>query len=298
MPFMSSAWSLLLGVTLALTCGNPYLARTRKFVRPLLSFSIIALGAGMNLMVVARAGISGFTFTVVSLLFTLILGWWVGRLLKTGQDTSTLINVGTAICGGSAIAAISSAIDADDNDTSVAFGIVFILNACALFIFPPIGHALNLTEAQFGLWSALAIHDTSSVVGASMQYGPHALQIGTTVKLVRALWIIPMTLVFSKIHAMRLKQAVVAKKKYPWFILGFLAAAALVTWLPQLQSAGHQIEGVGRHLLVITLFLIGTGLTRSTLKTVGLRSLAHGVILWVCVGAGSLLAIYLGLFVQ
>jgi uncharacterized integral membrane protein (TIGR00698 family) len=291
MPFTSSALSLLLGVILALTCGNPYFTQTRKLVRPLLSWSIVGLGAGMNLMVVGRAGMNGIMFTILSLSFTLALGWVIGKLLNTSRDTSTLINVGTAICGGSAIAAISSAIHADDNDSSVALGIVFILNACALLVFPPIGHALDLTQIQFGLWSALAIHDTSSVVGASLQYGAQALEVGTTVKLVRALWIIPLTLVFAKMYAIRNKSSANTKQKYPWFILGFLGAAALVTWFPALQDIGHKVEWLGRHLLILTLFFIGTGLTRATLQKVGLRALAQGVLLWICVGVGSLIAI-------
>ena len=290
-PWASSATALLLGIILALVFGNPYIARTRKLTRPLLSNSIIGLGAGVNLMVVAKAGMEGILFTVVALSATLFVGWLLGRMLKTDSETSLLINVGTAICGGSAIAAVSSAIRAQDHDTSVSLAVVFVLNACALLIFPPLGHHFHLTEGQFGLWSALAIHDTSSVVGATMQYGNHALEVGTTVKLVRALWIIPVTLIIAKLYANKKKGDDSRPTQYPWFILGFLLMSALVTWVPQLSEAGHFVEWLAKRALIVTLFLIGAGLTRATLQKVGFRPLLQGVILWFIVASCNLFVV-------
>lgn len=289
-PFMSSGAALFLGVALALIVGNPYLGRTRKLTKPMLAWSIVGLGAGVNLMMVLKAGMEGFLFTMVSLSVTLLVGYWIGRLFKTSTEMSALINVGTAICGGSAIAAVSSVIRAKDESISVSMGVVFILNALALFIFPVLGHAFGLSQEQFGLWGALAIHDTSSVVGATMQYGQRALEIGTTVKLVRALWIIPVSILFAKFFVKKEEEAsaVHGKKQYPWFIGGFVLMSALVTYFADLQPFGHQVEGLAKRTLVATLFLIGSGLTLGTLKKVGLKTLLHGVVLWVLVGSASL----------
>lgn len=289
-PAVSAGEALLLGMALALLFTNPFLKHTRKMTRPLLSISIVGLGAGMDLLAVGRAGLSGIGFTVVGLSLTLLLGWLIGRALKTSRDTSLLINVGTAICGGSAIAAMSNAIGASEDDTSLSLAIVFLLNACALFLFPILGHSLNLSEGQFGLWSALAIHDTSSVVGATMQYGPRALQTGTTIKLVRALWIIPLTLIFAKFFVPKDRKGT-KPPPFPWFILGFLAVSALVTFIPPLQVVSHQVEWAARRAMVLTLFLIGSGLSRATLQKVGVRPLVHGVLLWFVVACANLLVI-------
>ena len=291
-PWLTSAWALALGAAIALTCGNPYIDYTRKWIKPLLSTAIVGLGAGMNLLVIARAGMNGVVFTVISLALTMLVGYWVGRLLKTPSTISVLLNVGTAICGGSAIAAVSSAIRAPDDETSVSLAVIFVLNAVGLLLFPPLGHFFGLDQAQFGLWAALAIHDTSSVVGATMQYGSQALEVGTTVKLVRALWIVPVTLLIGRffVHALQ-KDGQKSAPQYPWFILGFLGAAALVTWLPQLESLGQGVAGVSRHVMTATLFLIGTGMTQKTLKKVGLNPLIHGVLLWALVAGASLMAI-------
>lgn len=293
-PFVSSALALVLGIALAVTVGNPYLDLTRRYTHNLLALSVVGLGAGMDLGVVGRVGLRGIGYTVIGISTTLILGTLLGKLLKTSRDTSILITSGTAICGGSAIAAIAPTIGAKHHEVSVSLGTVFLLNALALLIFPPIGHALHLSEAQFGLWSALAIHDTSSVVGAAMQYGKEALQIGTTVKLARALWIVPLTIgIGFFVKAEKTEGA--QKPKRPWFILGFIAAAALVTWVPALQPAGHIVEWIARRMLVLTLFLIGANLTPATLKSVGARPLIQGVVLWIIVAAGTLGAIYVGL---
>jgi uncharacterized integral membrane protein (TIGR00698 family) len=257
----------------------------------------------MNLISVAKAGVSGIGYTAISIILVLAIGMILARILKTEKIAGMLITVGTAICGGSAIAAVAPVVDAKAHQISVSVAVVFILNAVALLVFPAIGHALNLTQEQFGLWSALAIHDTSSVVGASSQYGARALEIGTTVKLARALWIVPLVFAVQAWHNRSLQKlsddegGVKAKPKYPWFILGFLAMAAMVTYVPALQPAGHMVEFAARRLLVVTLFLIGANLTIGTLKEVGPRPLLQGVILWVIVLAASLVAIKANLIV-
>ena len=251
----------------------------------------MGLGAGMDLGVIGRVGMKGFGYTVIGISLTLLVGTLIGKLLKTGKDCSLLITAGTAICGGSAIAALAPTIRAKPHDVSVALGTVFILNALALFLFPWVGHALSLSQAQFGLWSALAIHDTSSVVGATLQYGAQAVEIGTTIKLARALWIVPLTFAVGFIYAKKNAESQTEKPKRPWFILGFLAMAALVTWVPTLASTGRIIEFLARRTLVLTLFFIGANLTRSTLKAVGFKPFVQGVSLWFAVASVSLAAI-------
>lgn len=294
-PFVSSAMALALGVVLAVSLGNPFLQRTRQYTHHLLSWSVVGLGAGMNLMVVARVGLQGIGYTVVGISLTLLAGFLLARFLKIERNTGILISVGTAICGGSAIAAVSPVIRAKPAEVSVSLGTVFMLNACALLLFPPVGHALNLSQTQFGLWSALAIHDTSSVVGATLLYGAEALQIGTTVKLARALWIVPLALAIGCAFNHRDSSVGVREQtKKPWFILGFLGMAAVMTWVPALQPAGHVVETVAKRTLVLTLFLIGSNLTRETLKSVGLRPLLQGVLLWVIAASATLAAVYAG----
>lgn len=292
-PYISSAVALLLGAAIALSFGNPYVAKTKALTPRLLAWSVIGLGAGMDLAVVARVGLQGVGYTVAGISFTLLLGLFLGKTLKTEKNTSILLTVGTAICGGSAIAAVAPTIRAKDHEVTVALGTVFLLNAIGLLIFPPMGHALALSERQFGLWSALAIHDTSSVVGAAIQYGSKALETGTTVKLARALWIVPVTLIASRVYKSDSSEPK-AKPKRPWFILGFLAAAALVTWVPVLRPAGHIVETAAKRCLVLTLFLIGSNLSVSTLKAVGVKALAQAVALWVVVASVTLFAIRSG----
>ncbi len=294
LPFVSSALALVAGISVAVLAGNPYVDRTRKLTSPLLGVAIVGLGAGMNLVTVLRAGAHGVGFTIVSITATLLLARVVGRALNVDDDTSLLIGVGTAICGGSAIAAIAPVIRAKPQQISVALGTVFLLNACALVVFPAIGHRLALTEDQFGLWGALAIHDTSSVVGATMQYGPHALEVGTTVKLARALWIVPIALVIGWTRR-RQETGAKGKPNRPWFVVGFLAMAAIVTAIPALAPVGHGIEWVARRVLVATLFIIGTNLTPQTLASVGVRPFVQGVALWACVATATLVAILAGL---
>jgi uncharacterized integral membrane protein (TIGR00698 family) len=296
-PWASSASALVLGVALALIFGNPYSKKTGAWTPRLLAWSIIGLGAGMDLETVGRAGAAGIGYTAVGILLTFGLGMALRRWIGVPREVSVLITVGTAICGGSAIAAAAPTIRARPQEVSVALGTVFLLNALALVIFPPIGHALELSQGQFGLWSALAIHDTSSVVGSTLQYGDQALEIGTTVKLARALWIVPVTLFLGWLfrqQAPGLDDGTRPGAKRPWFILGFLLAAALVTLLPFLQPLGHGVEAVARKLLVLVLFLIGSNITQATLRSVGARPLLQGVALWILVASGTLGAIKAG----
>jgi len=294
LPFVSPGIALMLGIVVALTLGNAYLFTTARLVTPLLQISVVGLGAGMNLIEVGHAGVHGFFYTVIGITLTMTIGLTLGRLIKTERDTSLLVTVGTAICGGSAIAAIAPAIRAKSHEVSVALATVFFLNAVALFIFPWIGHHFSLSQTQFGVWSALAIHDTSSVVGAAMQYGARALEIATTIKLTRALWIVPVTLGVGMVWNRGNPNAPAGKAKRPWFILGFLAAAALVTWVPALKPAGHMVFVGAQRSLVVTLFLIGSGLSRTALQMVGRRPLIQGFLLWVLMGTGTLGAILLG----
>ena len=294
-PFVSTGLGLLLGLALALTLGNPYLDKTRKLTPKLLALSVVGLGAGMDLRVVARVGAHGVLYTVAGITLALALGALLTRVLGVGRIVGTLISVGTAICGGSAIAAVVPVLRAKDHEASVALATVFLLNAVALFIFPPIGHLLGLSDSQFGLWAALAIHDTSSVVGAAVAWGGAAVPIATTVKLARALWIVPLTLGIAWWHARTSGEVAQGKAKRPWFIAGFLLAAALVTYVPGLQHAGHLVSAVAKQALVVTLFFIGANLTRAALAAVGVRPLLLGVLLWILSASLSAGAIVTGL---
>lgn len=288
-PFGSSALALLAGIILASTLRNPYPEFTKKHTSTLLQISVVGLGAGMNLKVVGVVGAQGIGYTITGITFTAIVGLLLTKLLKTPNTLSALITIGTGICGGSAIAATGPILQADNEDMSISLGVVFILNALALFIFPLIGHHFNLTQHQFGLWSALAIHDTSSVVGASMQYGAEALQLATTVKLARALWIIPLSFMIA--FFMKSK----TKVKIPWFIFGFVLVAALVTWIPELGPIGMTVSHFAKKLLVLTLFFIGLNLNLKSIQKVGPRPLILGFSLWIIVASATLLAIELNL---
>jgi uncharacterized integral membrane protein (TIGR00698 family) len=299
-PLGSSALALLLGVGLALTFGNPWIEQTKKLTPRLLSYSIVGLGAGMNLVTVAQAGMAGLGYTAVSIILTLGLGLALGRWLKSERETSILISVGTAICGGSAIAAVAPVIRAKPQVMTVALGTVFILNAVALLLFPVIGHAMGLSQNQFGIWSALAIHDTSSVVGAGLKYGVEALRVGTTVKLARALWIVPLTFAFAFVQNAEAKNDAISQDKTsfsrvkkPWFILGFVLMAGIATWLPVMLSGAGTVailvEALARKGLVLTLFFIGANLSLATLKEVGLRPFLQGLTLWLSVLVVTLL---------
>lgn len=285
---MAAPIALILGIVLALTVKNPWPAQTKKLQTWLLQGSVVALGAGMNLEVLLRVGASGIGYTVLGISVTFALTWVLMRVLGTERVTSLLIGTGTAICGGSAIAAAGPAIGAKNHEMSVSLGVVFLLNGLALVIFPPIGHAVGMTQAQFGLWSALAIHDTSSVVGASMQYGAEALALATTVKLARALWILPVTAVLARVVP---HEGEGGKRSYPWFIVAFVAMAALVTFVPSLTEPGKQLAAFAKWTLVASLFFVGLGVSKEALRQVGARPLVLGVTLWVLVSAGTLAAI-------
>lgn len=298
-PGVPAAAALAGGIAIALTVGNPLAERTRPLAKELLPASVVALGGGMDLAAVARVGAHGIGYTVVSIGACAALGWGLSRALAVERRTGLLVTVGTAICGGSAIAAAAPVLGADDRELSVSLATVFVLNAVALVVFPPLGHAAHLSQPAFGLWSALAIHDTSSVVGAGMQYGPVALAVATTVKLARALWIVPVTLLLGVLERRRATASGAAgsagaRSRPPWFILGFVLAAALATYAPGLRPAGKVLAAVGGRALVLTLFLVGLGLSRASLRAVGARPLLLGAALWLAMGTGTLAAVYLG----
>jgi uncharacterized integral membrane protein (TIGR00698 family) len=293
---VSPAVALVGGVAFGFSVVHPLRAESAKLARFLLQASVVALGFGMNVVQVVHAGRSGFAYTAISISVAMGLGLLLGRVLRVGGKASYLISVGTAICGGSAIAAISPITLANEEEISVSMGTVFLLNSVALLVFPAIGHWLKLDQNQFGLWAALAIHDTSSVVGAAAAYGSQALAIGTTVKLARALWIVPVSLLTTAFMARMAKRDGDSSQrgsvKMPWFIVLFVAAAALSSYLPKLHSAFMAANHLGKLGLSATLFLIGTSLSKKTLRDVGVRPLIQGVVLWVIVGSVSLAAIY------
>ena len=274
--------ALLGGLIYGFTATHPFHAESKRLSKFLLQASVVALGFGMNLHEVVHAGRSGFLYTAVSITGAMLLGLGLGHLIRVGKRPAFLISAGTAICGGSAIAAVGPIAEANEEEMAVALGSVFILNSVALFLFPVIGYLLHLNQAQFGLWSALAIHDTSSVVGATAKYGQTALAVGTTIKLARALWIVPLSLV----TAVALKSK--ARVQWPWFILLFCLAALLNTLLPAWNHVFLGLNQLGKSGLTVTLFLIGTGLNRKTLQRVGLRPLLQGLTLWIIVGASTL----------
>jgi uncharacterized integral membrane protein (TIGR00698 family) len=287
------AWcALLAGIAIALVSGQAPLPQVSRLTTLSLQLGIVALGAGMNLVVVWHVGLSGAAITAVTLTLALLLAVALGRWLRVAGDTPLLVGVGTAICGGSAIAAVASVIDPKEHELSVSLAVVFVLNAVGLILFPALGHAFGLSEPVFGRWAALAIHDTSSVVGAGMAYGATALQIATTTKLARALWIVPLTLVIAALRAPRdasgSQLARLRRVKWPYFILAFVAMAAAFTWVPELAPLAHAVVVVGQRLLVLALFLIGLGLSRAGLAMVGARPFVLGVLLWIAVGSASL----------
>jgi uncharacterized integral membrane protein (TIGR00698 family) len=279
--------ALLGGLIYGFTLEHPFHVESKRLSRFLLQASVVALGFSMNLHEVVHAGRSGFVYTAASITLAMSIGLGLGYLIHVGKKPAFLISAGTAICGGSAIAAVGPIAAANEEEMAVSLGAVFILNSIALFLFPMIGYALHLTQAQFGLWSALAIHDTSSVVGATARYGPTALAVGTTVKLARALWIVPL----SAVTAIALKSK--TKIQWPWFILLFCLAALLNTLLPALNPEFGSLGKLGKIGLTVTLFLIGTGLNKKTLKRVGVRPLLQGLTLWIIVGATTLTLIVL-----
>ena len=296
---VSPPLALVAGLAFGLLAVHPLPSQSRSLSRFLLQASVVLLGFGMNLREVLRAGSHGFVYTAISITFALALGWALGRALRVRSGASFLITCGTAICGGSAIAAIAPVINAGEEDLAVSMGTVFTLNAIALLLFPGIGWRLHLSQTQFGLWAALAIHDTSSVVGAAARYGPQALAIGTTVKLTRALWIVPLTLGTAALvrRSARTREPGAQgapRIQLPWFIGLFVLAAAVRTLLPAGAGAYARLVTLGKDGLAVVLFLIGTGLSRETLRRVGVRPMLQGVALWIIIATTSLLAIRAG----
>ena len=290
--YVSPPIALFLGLLFALFFGQAYPKFNKKVSKKLLQYSVVGLGFGMNLQASLQSGKEGMAFTIVSVVGTMLIGWLIGRkLLKVERDTSYLISSGTAICGGSAIAAVGPVLKAKDTEMSVALGTVFILNAIALFVFPVIGHALDMTQQQFGMWAAIAIHDTSSVVGAGAAYGEEALQVATTIKLTRALWIIPLALATSFIFKSKGQ-----KISIPWFILFFVLAMIFNTYVLSTTEVGtmigHYINDFARKSLTITLFFIGASLSHDVLKSVGIKPLIQGVLLWIIISLSTLAYIY------
>ena len=292
-----SAWvtppvALFLGLAFALLCGQAHPKFNKKTSKYLLQYSVVGLGFGMNLQASLASGKEGMEFTIISVIGTLLIGWVIGRkFLKVDRDTSYLISSGTAICGGSAIAAVGPVLKAKDREMSVALVTIFILNAVALFIFPAIGHALDMSQQEFGTWAAIAIHDTSSVVGAGAAYGEEALKIATTIKLTRALWIIPLAIATSFIFKSKGQ-----KISIPWFIFFFVLAMIVNTYVLGLSETGMLIgagiNSIARKTLTITLFFIGASLSRDVLKAVGVKPLVQGILLWIVISFSTLVYIY------
>ena len=285
-PLITPPVALLMGLIIAQFIGHPYLHLNHKATHILLQVSVIGLGFGMNVTSAMKAGGEGILFAIISIIGTLAIGFLMGKFLKIEKKTSFLISAGTAICGGSAIAAISPVIKAEEKQISVALGSIFILNSIALILFPVIGHALKLSQTQFGLWCAIAIHDTSSVVGAASKYGTQALEVATTVKLARALWIIPIAFLSTFIFKNK-----GGKIKIPWFIGLFVLAMIVNTYVPFMQQYNYYLTGLAKAGLTLTLFLIGCGLSRKVLQSVGFKPLIQGVVLWVLISTVALWAV-------
>ncbi len=283
MPIIDTPFALLIGIILAQTVRHPFIKTSKKLVHILLQISVVGLGFGMNAFQALAAGKQGLLFTIFSILSTITLGLFIGKRLKIENNTSYLISTGTAVCGGSAIAAISTIIKSNEKQISTALGTIFILNSVALFLFPWIGHLFHLTQHQFGVWAAIAIHDTSSVVGAANKYGALALQTATTIKLERALWIIPIAIISTFIYKSESK-----KIKIPYFIFLFVLAMLINTFIPAIHAETSFIVLLSKIGLKITLFLIGTSLSRELITSVGIKPFLQGVFLWAFISVLSL----------
>lgn len=293
--------AVLSGIIFSITWGNPFQQYTSKITSNLLGLTIVGMGFGMNLTDVLHAGANGFFYTLIGITLGLGLGMALGKWFKVSENTACLVSVGTSICGGSAIAAAAPVLKAEAHDIALASATIFLLNAVALWIFPPIGALLGFDQLQFGYWAALGIHDTSSVVGAAMAYGEEALEIGTTVKLARALWIVPVTLFLSFFAVKKDENEKKSfKLRIPWFIPYFIVASAIMTFLPRLlpcsaeivNSGGSLLKNISKFLMIMTLFLIGANLSKDKLKKLGLRPIIQGLILWLILASVWCTAIY------
>lgn len=282
------AVGLALGLAIALTVGNPAQKETSAASKKLLQLSVILLGFGMRFDAVLKVGAASLWVTLISISATLAIGSALGKIFGIERRLAVLLSSGTAICGGSAIAAMAPAISASSVETGVAMAVIFLLNGIALFLFPPLGHLIGLTQEQFGFWAALAIHDTSSVVGAASIYGAAALAIGATVKLTRALWILPVSYLGARLAKSE------AKTKFQWFLLGFLLAALVRSLAPQFGALWDAGSLVGKHMMTGTLFLIGGGLGRAELKKIGAKPLVMAAALWFIISCLSLAAVKFG----
>ncbi|MBV9444176.1 MAG: putative sulfate exporter family transporter [Acidobacteriaceae bacterium] len=285
---LSPALALAVGIGFGLLFVHPFEKLSRRWAKWLLQLSVVFLGFGMDIGEVVKAGRASVVFTAIGISAAMALGLTFGKWLKVRSKAAFLVSAGTAICGGSAIAAIAPITDPDEEELAMSLGTVFTLNSVALVIFPIIGWAFHLSQTQFGLWAALAIHDTSSVVGAAAKFGPHALAVGTVVKLTRALWIVPVALVTALLHNSK------ARVKFPWFIVFFCLAAAATRWFPPLTAMFNDLNKAGHIGLGLTLFLIGTGISLRTIRSAGTRVMAQGVLLWLVVAMASLFAIRIG----
>ncbi|HLW74091.1 MAG TPA: putative sulfate exporter family transporter [Gammaproteobacteria bacterium] len=288
-PWSSPGLALAFGLAFALSLDNPYRERGGRYVRWLLQASVVLLGFGVDLPAVWRIGSHGALFAAVTIFATFTLGYWLARLFDIDRRTSLLISAGTAICGGSAIAAIGTAVEAEPSEMSVAMGTVFLLNAVALYLFPTLGHLLGLSQGQFGTWAGIAIHDVSSVAGAGAAYGDEALRTATVVKLSRVLWIVPVT--FAAAAFFPHPQGTKRRLPLPWFIAGFLAASALGGSLPAVARHAPLLAHLAKAGFAVTLFCIGASLSRSALRQVGYKPLLQGVLLWLFVSSVALLAV-------
>lgn len=288
LPITNSAIALLLGITFGLIFNNYWSSFSKNYSKKILNISIIGLGFGLNLHEAISVSKDGFVITLITISTVFVLGFILYKILKTDKNTSLLISSGTAICGGSAIAAISSVINPKANQISIALVIVFILNAVALILFPILGNLLNLSQYQFGLWSAIAIHDTSSVVGAAKTFGDEALEIATTVKLSRTLWIFPVAIIISLFQ----KKTNQSKIKFPFFIIGFIVAMVIATYYPQGENVYSIITTISKQLLCVSLFMIGSLINFKSFKEAGIKTMAFAIILWIAISIISLILIY------
>ncbi|WP_026451573.1 YeiH family protein [Aequorivita capsosiphonis] len=284
--YVSSPVALVGGFLFSYFLGHPFLSLNSKAVNWLLKIAVVGLGFGMNLVETLHAGKDGFVLTVFSIIATLVLGYFLGKLLKMDRKGSHLISSGTAICGGSAIAAVAPVINASEKDISISLGVIFLLNSIALIVFPPLGHLFGLSQHQFGLWCAIAIHDTSSVVGAAYTFGEEALKVATTVKLARALWIIPLSILSVFLFKGKGKSV-----KIPYFIFLFILAIIMNSYLPIPKMITTGITSISKSLLVLTLFLIGAGLSVDKIKSAGWKPMILGISLWVFISISSILVI-------
>lgn len=283
LPIVSPAMALVMGLTFSFIGLKPL--GIHKHTSKILQASIVLMGFGMSLIDVISASKTGFIETIISVTGVMILGILLGKLFNVEKNITLLISTGTAICGGSAIAAVAPILKSKSYQTSFALMVIFVLNAIALFVFPIVGHKLGLNDVTFGKWAAIAIHDTSSVVGAGASYSDKALQVATTVKLIRVLWIIPLSLIIAFLN----KSTEKSKIKFPWFIVFFVLAIIIANLFTEFKTEYQYLNWLGKRGMVIALFLIGSNISVSEIKKSGPRSFALGIVLWIVVAVGSLI---------